>query len=103
MIKKILKEIRLKINKIGSNFRRNKLKIKNPTIISNNCWAGIVSQYLGIKYYTPTIGLYFFSEEYIRFLENFDYYIEQDLKIIKTKDSKYYDEMINKNHQDAII
>ena len=43
MIKKILKEIRLKINKIGSNFRRNKLKIKNPTIISNNCWAGIVS------------------------------------------------------------
>ena len=103
MIKKILKEIRLKVNKIGSNFRRKKLKIKNPTIISNNCWAGIVSQYLGIKYYTPTIGLYFFAEEYIRFLENFDYYIEQDLKIIETKDSKYYDEMIKKNHQDAII
>ena len=83
MIKKILKEIRLKVNKIGSNFRMKKLKIKNPTIISNNCWAGIVSQYLGIKYYTPTIGLYFFAEE--------------------TKDSKYYDEMIKKNHQDAII
>ena len=61
MVKKILKEIRLRINKFGSSYRRKKLKIKNPTIISNNCWAGIVSQYLGIKYYTPTIGLYFYK------------------------------------------
>ena len=103
MIKKILKEIRLRINKFGSSYRRKKLKIKNLTIISNNCWAGIVSQYLGIKYYTPTIGLYFFSEEYIKFLERFDYYIKQKLEIIDTKDSKYYDEMIKKNHQNAIV
>ena len=103
MVKKILKEIRLRINKFGSSYRRKKLKIKNPTIISNNCWAGIVSQYLGIKYYTPTIGLYFFSEEYIKFLERFDYYIKQKLEIIDTKDSKYYDEMIKKNHQNAIV
>ena len=87
MIKKILKEIRLRINKFGSSYRRKKLKIKNPTIISNNCWAGIVSQYLGIKYYTPTIGLYFFSEEYIKFLERFDYYIKQKLE--NGKHSKY--------------
>ena len=103
MVKKILKEIRLRINKFGSSYRRKKLKIKNPTIISNNCWAGIVSQYLGIKYYTSTIGLYFFSEEYIKFLERFDYYIKQKLEIIDTKDSKYYDEMIKKNHQNAIV
>ena len=103
MVKKILKEIRLSINKFGSSFRRKKLNIKNPTIISNNCWAGIVSQYLGIKYYTPTIGLYFFSEEYIKFLEQFDYYIKQKLEIIDTKDSKYYDEMIKKNHQNAVV
>ena len=103
MVKKILKEIRLRINKFGSSYRRKKLKIKNPTIISNNCWAGIVSQYLGIKYYTPTIGLYFFSEEYIKFLERFDYYIKKKLEIIDTKDSKYYDEMIKKNHQNAIV
>ena len=103
MVKKILKEIRLRINKFGSSYRRKKLKIKNLTIISNNCWAGIVSQYLGIKYYTPTIGLYSFSEEYIKFLERFDYYIKQKLEIIDTKDSKYYDEMIKKNHQNAIV
>ena len=85
MIKEILKKLRLQINKVGSNFRKKKLNVQNPTIISNNCWAGIVSQYLGIKYYTPTVGLYFFAEEYIKFLERFDYYIKQDLKIIETK------------------
>ena len=103
MIKEIFKKLRLQINKVGSNFRKKNLNVQNPTIISNNCWAGIVSQYLGIKYYTPTIGLYFFAEEYIKFLERFDYYIKQDLKIIDTKDSKYYDEMIKKNHQNAIV
>jgi len=103
MIKEIFKKLRLQINKVGSNFRKKNLNVQNPTIISNNCWAGIVSQYLGIKYYTPTIGLYFFAEEYIKFLERFDYYIKQDLKIIDTKDSKYYDEMIKKNHQNTVV
>lgn len=97
MIKEIFKKLRLQINKVGSNFRKKNLNVQNPTIISNNCWAGIVSQYLGIKYYTPTIGLYFFAEEYIKFLERFDYYIKQDLKIIETKDSRYYEKMVKKS------
>lgn len=103
MIKEIFKKLRLQINKVGSNFRKKNLNVQNPTIISNNCWAGIVSQYLGIKYYTPTIGLYFFAEEYIKFLERFDYYIKQDLKIIETKDSRYYEKMVKKNHKHAIV
>ena len=103
MIKEIFKKLRLQINKVGSNFRKKNLNVQNPTIISNNCWAGIVSQYLGIKYYTPTIGLYFFAEEYIKFLERFDYYIKQDLKIIETKDSRYYEKMLKKNHKHAIV
>lgn len=103
MIKEIFKKLRLQINKVGSNFRKKNLNVQNPTIISNNCWAGIVSQYLGIKYYTPTIGLYFFVEEYIKFLERFDYYIKQDLKIIETKDSRYYEKMVKKNHQNAVV
>lgn len=36
-------------------------------------------------------------------MERFDYYIKQKLEIIDTKDSKYYDEMIKKNHQNAIV
>lgn len=102
-IKEILRKIRLQYNKIGAKTRYKKLKIKNPTIISNNCWGGIISQYLGIPYYTPTVGLYFFADEYIKFLKNFKYYINQKLEIIETKDSKYYQEMINKGHEQSFV
>ena len=42
-IKSKLKDVRLKINKIGAENRKNKLKIKNPTIVSNNCWGDNLS------------------------------------------------------------
>ena len=89
-IKETLKKIRLKINKIGSKKRKAKIINKDFSIISNNCYAGIVYQYLGLKYNTPTIGLFFFSDEYIKFLEKFNYYIKQELTFIDSKDSKYY-------------
>ncbi len=102
-MKKTLKDLRLRINKIGAKSRYKKLKIKNPTIISNNCWAGIVSQYLGIKYYTPTVGLYFYADEYIKFLSDFKSYIKKPLNFIKTENSKHYNEMISKHHDNAIV
>lgn len=102
-MKEFLKKIRLKINKIGSSSRRKKLKCKNPTIISNNCWGGIIYQYLGLKYFSPTIGLYFEAPEYIKFLKNFDYYIEQEFHFIKCEDSKYKAEIEKRGHHDSII
>ena len=74
-IKEKIKNVRLLINKLGAANRRKKIQNQDVTIISNNCYAEIIYQYLGLKYNSPTIGLYFFAEEYIRFLENFKYYI----------------------------
>lgn len=102
-IKKILKKIRLKINKCGSKRRRRKLINKDFSIISNNCYAGIIYQYLGLKYNTPTVGLFFFSDEYIRFVENFREYIKQNLTFIDTKDSKYYSILKKNGEENAII
>lgn len=102
-IKKVLKEIRLKINKFGNKRRNKQLNSKDFSIISNNCYAGIIYQYLGLKYNTPTIGLFFFSDEYIRFLENFEFYIHQKLEFIKTEDSKYYNELVKMGYNKAII
>lgn len=67
-IRQFLKKIRLQINKLGSKRRNSKLKSKDFSIISNNCFAGIVYQHLGLQYNTPTIGLYFYPDEYIKFL-----------------------------------
>lgn len=102
-IRNELKKIRLKYNKLGSKKRFSKLKIKNATIISNNCWGGIVSQYLGMEYYTPTVGLYFFANEYIKFLKRFKYYIKQEIKVIDARESKYYTELIEKGHEKSLI
>lgn len=102
-LKKILKNIRLKINKIGANKRNEKLKSKDFSIISNNCFAGIVYQHLGLQYNTPTIGLYFYPKEYIKFLKNFDFYIKQPLTFIKTNKSKYYESLCENGYNNVII
>ncbi len=71
--------------------RRRQLRIKDFTIISNNCWGGFVYQYFGLPYLSPTIGLFIMDDDYIRFLEHFDYYITQPLHFIAFESSKYND------------
>jgi uncharacterized protein (DUF1919 family) len=71
-------------NKIFSGYWRRKVKNENFTIISNNCVAGWIYQKLGLPYTTPTIGLFFFSDDYIKFLENLEYYIRSPLNFTKT-------------------
>ena len=55
-IKKFLKKVRLEINKFNSKKRSKKILKQNPTIISNNCYAGIIYEYLGLPFSSPTIG-----------------------------------------------
>ncbi len=75
---------------------RHKLKFTDFTIISNNCWAGTaVYQPFGLKYNTPTVGLFIMDEDYMRMLENLDYYLSLDLRFIAPKDSKYYNKISN--------
>lgn len=74
--------------------RRRKLKFTDFTIISNNCWAATaVYQPFGLKYNTPTVGLFIMDEDYIRMLENLEYYLKSELTFIEPHDSKYYDKI----------
>lgn len=73
--------------------RRKQLKWDDFTIISNNCWGGLVYQYFGLKYASPTIGLFIMDDDYIRFLENLDHYLSCPLVFITHADSKYSDEL----------
>ena len=69
--------------------RRKQLKYKDFTIISNNCWGGLVYQYFGLRYSSPTVGLFMMDDDYIKFLENIDYYLSQSLVFITHSESKY--------------
>lgn len=80
-----------KIRKIVAPIRRIGIK-KEFTIYSNNCWGGRVYDKFAFKYLTPTIGLAFESDDFIKFLENPNYYYNQELIPIKDIQKKVNDE-----------
>lgn len=70
-------------------FLRKKGADLNFTIISNNCWAGHVYRYYGLPYNTPTIGLFFFAADYIKFVYNLRFYINHEITFIRREESLY--------------
>lgn len=70
---------------------RRKLKYTDFSIISNNCWAGFAYQQFGLTYSTPTIGLGFVDNDYIKFLERLEYYLSLTPIFIDPKDAPDYD------------
>lgn len=79
------------------------LKNKDFTIISNNCWAGRAYQYLDMPYLSPTVGLYFFAPDYIKFISDLRRYLDMPLKFIEPAESKYYEELQKRNQADKPI
>ena len=100
--KNIKRKIRITINKIGAKRRAKKIS-KNYTLISNNCWGGLTYEYLGQEFKSPTIGLYFMSDEYLKFISNLKYYIAQNLKFIDTSKSRYYNYLKSIKQEKVII
>lgn len=66
---------------------RNDVTNQDFTIVSNNEWGEKVYRDLGMEYKSPFIGMYIYAPDYIRLLENFQYYMSQRLKF--TLYSKY--------------
>ena len=84
-------------------FVKKSIKNKNFSIISNNCWAGRVYQYLDMPYLSPTAGLYFFAPDYIKFVSDLKRYLNTPLCFISPEDSKYYEEIKRRNQADKPI
>ena len=82
---------------------KHSVKSRDFSIISNNCWAGTVYRYLDMPYLSPTAGLYFFSEDFIKFVSNLHYYLNTPLKFINANESKYYKELERRNQTDKPI
>lgn len=50
-----------------------------------------------MPYTSPTVGMFFFSEEYIKFLKRLEYYLSLDIKFITPKASRYKDKLSSLN------
>lgn len=96
--------IREKTNKWLGKKRQNELRSKSFTIISNNCWAASVYRYYSLPYQTPTVGLYFFAEEYVRFVQRLKHYLlESELSCKPAQESRYYKILAERNETDRPI
>lgn len=84
---KLLKQIRT--NKVFVNRRRRQLKNTDFTIISNNCWGGMIYESYGLPKQTPTVGLFFMASDYIKFISDLRGYIGGTLVFIDPEDSRW--------------
>ena len=69
--------------------KRIKIKNKSFTIISNNCFAGIIYRNNKLPYQSPTCGLYIMPDDYIKFIYNMKEYLNRNLVEINKNQSKY--------------
>lgn len=60
---------------INKRMRKNLIN-RECTILSCNCTGGVISHDLGLRMNSPTINFFFMAEDYLRFLENMDYYLQ---------------------------
>lgn len=83
------------ITSLSIRFNRfyNKVRLNNKkfTIISNNCWGGLIYNKLGLEYQSPTIGCGIMDEHYFKLCENLNHYFAQKLEFIDPHQSIYYD------------
>lgn len=76
-----LEGLRLRVRKIYIRFtskkRGKKIGNKKFTIISNNCWGGLVYESYNLQKDSPTVGMYFAPTEYLKFISNLKHYINE--------------------------
>lgn len=85
MIEKILLKIYrgiAKTNRFIFINKANRVSLKNRdfTILSSNCIGGCILHDLNLRFLTPTINLFFSATDFMKFLENIDFYLNQKIE-----------------------
>lgn len=85
---------------VTKNYRRacrklwlNRLKNRNFTVISNDCWGGEVYRDFGLPYLTPFVGLLVMAPCYIKLLKNLKENLETPLTFIPHSKYSYINAM----------
>lgn len=58
-----------------------KLLVHDFSIISQNCIGGVFYHDMNMKFLSPTINLFFKEPDFIRFVQNLEYYINTELRM----------------------
>lgn len=88
----LVQKIKFKANLVAKNiaskvyaiYAKYHLKDKRFTLICNNCYSGHLYEVLKRPYNTPTVGLYFYAEDYVKFVSNLEVYLKEELSFVAT-------------------
>jgi len=98
------------LHKYHNNIRKRKAPILNKqlnnvdfTIISNNCWGGIVYEAYNLKKNSPTVGAYLFAKDYLKLVKNLEYYFSLNIQMISSYESINKKKIIENHNEDCPI
>lgn len=109
LVIRIYRKTQSTVAKKYSSFFEKKLKKRfngsNPTIFCNTCIGGYIYHRLGLEFTSPTINLWFSSDDMVRFLASPNSYFSADLKCIGTENGhpvcELNDIVLHFNHYDS--
>lgn len=73
--------------RLYKELRRLRLKNRKPSIIASNCIGTFMYYDMKLRFDSPTINLSFDMNDYVRFLENLPWYLEQE--VVPCKDDRF--------------
>lgn len=85
----MLGKLRTIFYRINSHINSIRLKNKDITIISNNCWSTFMYKSCRCKYNSPFVNLFIYSPDYIKLLQNINCIFKEKLYFIDKISSKY--------------
>lgn len=68
--------------KIHRFFLRKRLKNSDFTILAPTCIAGVMYHELGQKFLSPTINLWMYDKDFLKFVHNLKDYLSYDLRFV---------------------
>lgn len=68
---------------------RDELLTTDFTIISNNCWGGMVYESYGLKKMSPTVGMFIMPSDFVRLCADLPGHLIRPIEFIKPEESKW--------------
>lgn len=90
MFKKVDTLKTLVSQKVDIRRRNKRLKSKDFSIISNNCWGSFIYQKYGLEYCSPTAGLYILGHDFVKLCSDWEHYMNMKLEFISWESASYY-------------
>jgi uncharacterized protein (DUF1919 family) len=69
-VPKLWEPLKVRRRLLAARVMRARVRMRDFSIVSNDCWGGMAYEELGMRYESPFVGLFIVPEDYIRLLRD---------------------------------